>query len=144
MYPWRGRFPGNKVPLRIEKRPKMEESALHPHLPFRFGKGSATSCRHLKNFQISIEAVKYYCFEASLNFDSRKYEQKCMSRRSQVFAICNSRMCLRMPQISKFSCRMHPRLEIRRPGTNFSAAIRSGLVGVGPRYALFFYLLRCR
>ena len=43
-----------------------------------------------------------------------------MSRRSQVFAICDSQMCLRMPQILKFSCRMHPRLEIRRPGAIFS------------------------
>ena len=45
-----------------------------------------------------------------------------MSTRSQVFAICDSQMCLRMPQILKFSCRMHPRLEIRSPRAIFSCS----------------------
>ena len=84
-----------------------------------------------------------------MNFGFRKYAQKCMSRRSQVFAICDCQMCLRMPQFLKFSCRMHPRLEIRSPRAIFSRScvkfndpLRSGLVGVGPHYALFFCLLR--
>ena len=48
--------------------------------------------------------------------------------------------------VPTFSCRMHPRLEIRRPGAIFSRSCVKFNdcvgVGVGPRYALFFYLLR--
>ena len=93
-------------------------------------------------YQSSLSNINV--LELSLNFGYRKYEQKCMSRRSQVFAICDSQMCLRMPQILKFSYRMHLRLEVRSPRAiffrscvkfNASSARASWAWALAPRFS---------
>ena len=95
-----------------------------------------------KNFKYQMRLSNITVWEHSLNFDSRKYELKWMSKRLGPNCFCISGLS-EMRQILKSSCRMHPRVEVRGTEAIFFP-LCSGLMRVGPRSALFFYLLHCR
>ena len=85
-----------------------------------------------------------------MNFVFRKYEQKWIARWRELNYICDSRTSR---DASNFEIQLQNAFqsENQRFRSNFfpqlrkiQGSLRSGLVSVGPRYALFFYLLRCR
>ena len=75
-----------------------------------------------------------------MNFESRKYEQKWMPRWLEVNYFCDSRIFW---DASNFEIQLHDPFQSgnQRSRSNFFPL---GPRGVGPRFALFFYLLRCR
>ena len=98
------------------------------------------------NFKSQSRLSNITVWDLSLNLDFRKYEQKWMPRWLEPNYIRDSRIFW---DASNFEIQLQNASQSgnQRFRSNFFPqlrTLRSGLVGVGPRYALFFYLLRCR
>ena len=73
-----------------------------------------------KKFKYETRLSNITVLEHSLNFDFRKYGQKCMTRQLQSNMICDSQVRPNVPQISKCSCRISFRGKILLPRAIFS------------------------
>ena len=99
--------------------------------------------RNLKELQMANEAVKYYASEALAELCFQKVWAKMdgeMARGKLYLWFSDILRCVKF-QNPVAGCIPECKSEVQK---QFFPELRSGLVGVGPRYALFFYLLRCR